>query len=70
MRAVGMLLALIFAFSGVALADGPQGKWSMADRKVIVKLQPCGENHLVICAGRRRQQTLASSLLLFSPAFV
>ncbi len=44
MRAIGMLLALTFAFSGVALADSPRGKWSMADRKVIVKLQPCGEN--------------------------
>ncbi len=44
MRGIGIVLALSFGLSGVAFADSPQGKWSMADRKVTVKLQSCGEN--------------------------
>ena len=44
MRGIGIVLAFSFGLSGVALADNPHGKWSMADRKVTVKVQPCGEN--------------------------
>lgn len=44
MKPISVIAASILAFSGIALAESPQGRWTMPNGKFIVKLISCGSN--------------------------
>ena len=44
MKPISVIAASILAFSGIALAESPQGRWTMSNGKFIVKLTSCGNN--------------------------
>jgi len=59
MRATSIAIAFMFALSGVAVADSPEGKWSVPNGELTIKLSQCGKN---LCGNivRLREPTYAN----------
>src|SRR6266511_6294104 len=59
MKATSIALAFMFALSGLAIADSPEGKWSVPNGELTIKLSQCGK---YLCGNivRLREPTYAN----------